>query len=175
MTPDSFFSLGLKIYRDIEELAIEGVNPPMVREVETLIADGLPEQTKERLQTLSYFYEAFYGEIRELGLSSRSMRYQLAAGRIDEAGIERFDKVIFAGFFALTRAEKMLFHKLLSRSNTVFVFQDGTGLKEKLKDMVSPMSEDGATGPMCTLRQSRDRPGACSGKIIETRLEAGGP
>jgi hypothetical protein len=63
MAPDSFFSLGLKIYRDLEELSIEAIHPRKVREVETLIADGLPEQTKARLQSLSYFYEAFYGQV----------------------------------------------------------------------------------------------------------------
>jgi ATP-dependent helicase/nuclease subunit B len=178
LTPDSFFSLGLKIYRDIEELAIEGINPKMVREVETLIADGLPEQTKGRLQTLSHFYEAFYSEIRELGLSSRAVRYQLAAGRIDEAGTESFGKVIFAGFFALTQAEKTLFRKLLSRSNTVFVFQDGTGLKEKLDDIgITYESEDRVSGPDVHFYGSPDSHGQvlALGDMIATRLEAGDP
>lgn len=177
MTPDTFFSLGLKIYRDIEELAIEGVNPRMVREVETFIADGLPDQTKARLQSLSHFYEKFYSEVRELGLSSRSMRYKVAAGRIDESRFDRYEKVIFAGFFALTQAEKTLFQKLASRDNAVFLFQDGTGLKEKLKDLriAYEREKDGATRPDVHFYGSPDTHGQvlALGNILGTRLETG--
>lgn len=179
ITPDSFFSLGLKIYRDLEELAIEGINPRMLREVETLIADGLPELTRERLQSLSYFYEKFYGEVEALGLSSRSMRYQLAAGQIDEARLERHEKVIFAGFFALTQGEKTLFQKLLSRGNALFVFQDGTGLKENLRDLgiVYESGKSVPTGPDVHFYGSPDTHGQvlALGKILGSRLEAGDP
>ncbi len=179
ITPDSFFPLGIKIYRDIEELTIEGVSPRIVREVETLIADGLPEQTKERLQSLSFFYEKFYGEVKALGLSSRSMRYQAAAGRIDAAGLNRYEKLIFAGFFALTQAEKTLFQKLLPRDNAVFIFQDGPGLKEKLEDLgiAYEGKEEGAREPNAHFYGSPDTHGQvlALGKILATRLEAGDP
>jgi CRISPR/Cas system-associated exonuclease Cas4 (RecB family) len=177
MTPDSFFSLGLKIYRDIEELSIEAINPRMVREVETLIADGLPEQTKTRLQSLSYFYEKFYGEVEALGYSSRSMRYQVAAGRIDEAALDKYSKVIFAGFFALTQCEKTFFQKLLSRGNAVFIFQDGPGLREKLRDLsiVYEWDKNGTAGPDVHFYESPDTHGQVMAlaKILATQLEAG--
>ena len=135
MTPDSFFSLGLKIYRDIEELTIEGINPHMVKGIESLIDEGIPEMTRNRFQNLSFFYEAFYKEMDALGFSTRAKRYWVAADRVDEANLDRYERIIFAGFFALTRAEKALFSKLLARDNTVFVFQEGAGLREKLKDL----------------------------------------
>ncbi len=135
MTPDSFFPLGLKIYRDLEELTIEGINPQMVKGVEFFIAEGMPAQTIERLQSLSYFYEQFYREIDALGFSTRSGRYHIAAEKIDKAGLSKLQRIIFAGFFALTNAEKALFKKLLTYENTIFAFQDGTGLNEKLKEL----------------------------------------
>src|SRR5579863_5630679 len=49
MTPDSFFPLGIKIYRDIEELTIEGVESHRLRSIETYIAEGIPKYTEERL------------------------------------------------------------------------------------------------------------------------------
>ena len=177
MTPDSFFSLGLKIYRDLEELSIEAIHPRMVREVETLIADGLPEQTKARLQSLSYFYETFYGQVEALGYSSRSMRYQLAARRIDEAALDKYRNVIFAGFFALTQCEKTFFQKLLSCGNAVFIFQDGPGLRENLRDIgISyECDKNGTTRPDMHFYESPDTHGQVMAlaNILGTQLEAG--
>src|SRR5208283_233144 len=82
-----------------------------------------------------YFYEQFYREIDALGFSTRSRRYQIAAEKIDKSGLSKLQRIIFAGFFALTKAEKALFKKLLTYNNTVFVFQDGIGLNEKLKEL----------------------------------------
>jgi ATP-dependent helicase/nuclease subunit B len=177
MSPESFFSLGLKIYRDIEELAIEGIDQGMVREVETLVADGLPQQTRERLQSLSYFYEEFYAEAEALGLSSRSMRYRFAQGQIDAAGIGRYDKAIFAGFFALTRTEKKLFQKLFSDGRAVFIFQDGRGLKEKLGDLGVSYDggSEGAAGPDVRFYSSPDTHGQvlALGNILGRGVEGG--
>ncbi len=135
MTPDSFFHLGLKIYRDIEELTIEGIRPSMVKGIDSFIAEGVPEQTIERLQSLSHFYEQFYKDIAALRLSTRSVRYHLASEKLDETGPGKYDRIIVAGFFALTRAEKSLFRKMFSCDNTVFIFQDGAGLNEKLEEL----------------------------------------
>ena len=179
MTPDSFFSIGLKIYRDIEELSIEAIHPRMVSEVETLIADGLPEQTTARLQSLSLFYEKFYKKVESLGFSSRSMRYQIAASRIDESGLDRYGKVIIAGFFALTRCEKTLYQRLLSPGNAVFIFQDGPGLKEKLKDLgiVYESDKKGSAGPDVHFYESPDTHGQVMalGTILGTQIEAEAP
>jgi len=177
MTPDSFFPLGLKIYRDIEELTIEGINPQMVKGVEFFIAEDMPEQTIERLQSLSYFYEQFYREIDALGFSTRSGRYQIAAEKIDKAGLSKFDRIIFAGFFALTKAEKTLFKKLLTYNNTVFAFQDGTGLNDKLKELgiTCKIEENVVTEPEVHFYSSPDTHGQvlALGKILATNLAAG--
>jgi ATP-dependent helicase/nuclease subunit B len=135
MTPDSFFPIGLKIYRDIEELYIEGVDYHLVREIQPYTEEVIPEQTLKRLQSLSFFYEEFYKTVKEMGFSTRSLRYRAAADSLDESGAAGFQQMIFAGFFALTRSEKKLFRKLVSRDDTLFIFQDGRGIKEKLSDL----------------------------------------
>ncbi len=177
MTPDSFFPLGLKIYRDIEELTIEGINPQMVKGIEYFIAEGMPEQTIERLQSLSYFYEQFYREINALGFSTRSGRYRIAAEKIDKAGLSKFERIIFAGFFALTNAEKALFQKLLTYNNTLFAFQDGTGLNEKLKELgiTCKIKESADTEPEVHFYSSPDTHGQvlALGEILGTNLAAG--
>lgn len=135
LTPDSFFPLGLKIYKDIEELYIERINPQLVKEIEPLLQGGIPEQALNRLQSLSYFYEEFYKEIEKQGFSTRSLRYRKVSENIEKTQLDHFQKIIFAGFFALTSSEKNLFKKMLSWDNTLFIFQDGEDIKERHADL----------------------------------------
>ena len=61
---------------------------------------------------------------------------------IDDSDIYAFKQVIFAGFFALTRCEKTMFQKLLLMDNTLLMFQDSKGMKEKLVGLgVRPVEE----------------------------------
>ena len=55
LSPDKFFPVGLKIYRDLEELTIEDVQPARVKQIEPLTGEVIPEQTLARLQSLSFF------------------------------------------------------------------------------------------------------------------------
>ncbi len=174
MTADSFFPLGLQIYKSIEELKIEGVATSMVKGIQSYVEEGMPEQTKDRFQSLNYFYEAFYKKIAELGFSSRSGRYQLAASQIDGTRLDGYEKVILAGFFALTNAEKMLFQKLKDRDNVVLIFQDGAGLKEQLEAMAIDYDSPGidTVEPAIHFYSSPDSHGQvlALGKVLETGL-----
>src|SRR5208282_6768670 len=86
-------------------------------------------------------------------------------------------RIIFAGFFALTKAEKTLFQKLLNSNNTVFAFQHGTGLNEKLKELgiTCAMKKSIDTDPEVHFYSSPDTHGEvlALGKILETNLAAG--
>ena len=144
LTLDSFFSLGIKLFTDIEELYIEGVPPAMVKEIQPFTDEMIPKHALARLQSLHFFYKTFYEKISQLGMATRSMRYRMAAERILESGIDRFEKVIFAGFYALTRCEKDLFSKLLPSERVIFIFQDGSGLGERLSELGI---ETGNAGP----------------------------
>jgi CRISPR/Cas system-associated exonuclease Cas4 (RecB family) len=132
---ERFFSIGLKIYNDIEELYINGISSLKVKEIQPFIDNVVPEQTAKNLQSLFFFYEEFYKEIEKQNLSTRSTRYRIASEKFDEVGIDRFCKTIAAGFFALTQCEKNIFKKLLSMGNAVFIFQDGHGIRENLIDI----------------------------------------
>ncbi len=135
LTLDSFFSLGIKIFADIEELYIEGVPPAMVKEIQPFADEMIPRHALARLQSLHFFYKTFYEKISELGMATRSMRYRMAVSHIREGGIERFERVIFAGFYALTRCERDLFNILLPNDKAIFVFQNGPGLEEHLSEL----------------------------------------
>jgi ATP-dependent helicase/nuclease subunit B len=131
----SFLPLGLKLYRDLEELLIEGVTPEQARRVDNVAGMSLPIQSQERLQALSFFYEEFYREADRMGLTTRSQRYRAVAERSGEDSLSSFDLIVLAGFFALSHAERELFKKLAPLTQTVSIFQDGAGIDTKLDEL----------------------------------------
>ncbi len=138
LTPDTFFPVGTKLYNELEELAIEGISSKKVREIDSIAGENIPEPTAKRLQSLSYFYEAFYRRIEEDHFSTRSSRYRAVSEKIDRLNLDRFKRVVLAGFFALTESEKNIFRSLMRRGNTLFIFQEGEGMRKKLLDLGIP-------------------------------------
>ena len=131
---EAFFPLGLRIYRDLEELLIEGVQSARLRTVEPLIETPLPPRTGGGLQSLSFFYDRFYQAITEAGYSSRSQRYVRAASGITREVLP-YRQIVFAGFYAFTECEKRLFTELLSWENACFLFHEGAGLVARLASL----------------------------------------
>jgi ATP-dependent helicase/nuclease subunit B len=138
LTPDTFFPVGTKLYNELEELAIEGISSKKVREIDSIAGENIPEPTAKRLQSLSYFYEAFYRRIEEDHFSTRSSRYRAVSEKIDRLNLDHFKRVVLAGFFALTESEKNIFRSLMRRGNTLFIFQEGEGMRKKLLDLGIP-------------------------------------
>ncbi len=133
LSPDTFFPLGSRIYSDLEELRIEGVESRAVDEVQPLIEEQVPARSRESLQAMRVFYEELYPRVEAMGHSTRSSRYWEVCSTIAQAAdLSRFRRVILGGFYALTRAEKKLFAALGERPSTVLVFQDGPGMQERL-------------------------------------------
>ena len=134
LTPDRFFSIGMKIFSDLEELHIERVPLNRVREIDGIAGEKIPLPAAGRLQSLSYFYEAFYGKMEKEGLSTRSSRYRAVAEGI-EGLTPGFERIIFAGFFAYTESEKTIFRSLMGRRNTLFLFHEGEGIRGRLTEL----------------------------------------
>ena len=176
VTPDSFFPIGLKIYRDIEELYIEGVTPYKVKEIQPFTEEVIPAGTLNRIQSLSFFYDEFYRTTEEHNFSTRSYRYRNVAEKIEELGIDRYRKVIFAGFYALTESEKTLFKRMFRYDNTVFIFHDGPGIKETFQELGMKMNskEEVFTGPEIHFYSSPDTHGQvyALGRIVEKISES---
>jgi CRISPR/Cas system-associated exonuclease Cas4 (RecB family) len=174
LTPDTFFPVGMKIYNDLEELYIEGVPPKKVKEIDTIAGENIPEPTAKRLQSLSYFYETFYKKIEEDHFSTRSSRYRAVSEDIDRLNLDRFKKVILAGFFALTESEKKIFRSLMKRENTLFIFQEGDGIKKKLSDLgITPERGFTPTEPEIHCYKSPDSHGQVLGvsTLLKNRID----
>ena len=173
LTPDTFFPVGLKLYNDLEELHIEGVPPEKVKEIDIIAGGNIPETTAKRLQSLSHFYEAFYKRVEEAHFSTRSSRYRVVSENIDRLNLDRFGKVILAGFFALTESEKKIFRSLLEKGNTLFIFQEGEGMKRKLSDLgIAAVRKWSATEPEIHCYKSPDSHGQVLGvsTLLKTKI-----
>jgi hypothetical protein len=148
---DSFLGLGLRIARDVEELAIEKVPARRVAEVQALVEEGIPAPTREKLLALSRFCETFHGRIADAGLSTRASRYVEAGSAIEPADLGDVGLLLFAGFSTLTRAEKDLFSRVGAWPHARFLFQDGPGMRARLDALgvrhpERPPGADGAAG-----------------------------
>jgi ATP-dependent helicase/nuclease subunit B len=132
MTLDSFFPIGMKIYGDLEELAIERVPPRKVAEVQPLVDEKVTSRSRERLQSMALFYEEFYTAVRQRGYSTRSSRYVAVAEGGEPESLRGKGLVLFAGFYALTAAEQLLLRRLGSWPTVQFLFQDGPGMRRRL-------------------------------------------
>jgi CRISPR/Cas system-associated exonuclease Cas4 (RecB family) len=146
LTPDTFFPVGMKIYNDLEELYIEGISSKKVKEIDSIAGENIPEPTARRLQSLSYFYEMFFKKIEEGHFSTRSSRYRAVSEKIDRLNLDRFQKVILGGFFALTKSEKEIFKSLMERENTLLIFHEGDGIKRKLSELEIMVKDGSITG-----------------------------
>jgi ATP-dependent helicase/nuclease subunit B len=155
---DTFFPIGLRIFRDLEELLIENIDKNGLLKCEFLIEDQIQEQTDARLQSLLYFYDRFYDSIEEAGYSSRSQRYVHIACELNRQNIP-WNRIIFSGFFGLTSTERKLFEKILSWEKSFALFQESPELKEQLFrlgiEWQSEKSNDN-TGPTIYFHRSPD-------------------
>jgi ATP-dependent helicase/nuclease subunit B len=177
MTPDSFFPLGLKIYRDIEELFIEGISVGSVEEMRNYTSEAIPEQSVKRLQSLAFFYEEFYRYIEDKGFSTRSLRYRRVAEMGEGLITGTSRRIIFAGFYALTKTEKTLFTKLYGCEISLFLFRDGPGMKEILGElgMEVEYAGEGAPHPDISFYGSPDTHGQvyALGRLLDAEAEEG--
>ncbi|MBF0554554.1 MAG: hypothetical protein HQK96_08385, partial [Nitrospirae bacterium] len=162
ITADSFFPLGLKLYRDFEEFCIEKIPHQKIREVELIADEKIPKETLKNLQSLSLFYREFYEVLAKLNFSTRSTRYRTVSERVGDIDLSVFDKIILSGFFALTKSEKDLFKALSERDNSLFIFHRAGGISQILTD--AGIAEDGhepdnGAAPVITIYKSPDTHG----------------
>ncbi|MBF0590464.1 MAG: PD-(D/E)XK nuclease family protein [Nitrospirae bacterium] len=162
VTPDSFFGIGMSIYRDIEELCIEKKGIDITARVEEIFKEQCPLHSMQNIQRLSFFYEEFYKTVKALNYSTRSLRYATVSEKIMDADLSRYDKIIVAGFYGLTTSEIDLFNGLGNNTNAEFIFQDGPGIHERLKAIgfndITPIAKD-TTEPRIEFYRSPDTHG----------------
>ena len=119
-TLDSFIPLGLKMFSELEELTIAGISEPEVQ---------------SSLTPLNKFYGPFYQRLEQSGHTTRARQYWDVAKAIESFNWQQFRKIILAGFFALTNAERAIFSRLKALDNVVLVFQMARGIEKHLDEL----------------------------------------
>lgn len=134
---DNFYSFGIRLFRSLEELYIEYISPERLREVETLME--IPEKSGRDIRFLADLYARFYEELKNRRLSTRSFRYRTVAESEPFALLDKnIKRLIFAGFFVFTEAEKRFIKKLFgidSEIERLMVFQYGDGIRDTIRDL----------------------------------------
>ncbi len=154
-TLDAFFPVGQKLLGELEELCIANLSTKQIEEVLKPISYG-------RLHVLADYYNNFYRLVGKQGYATRSMKYREVASQADNIDLAEFSSVIVTGFLALTKSEQQIFGELRRRDNTIFVYQQGHGLRqhfERLKIAEESGKISAETRPEISLYEAQDTHG----------------
>jgi hypothetical protein len=132
LSADHFFSLGVKLWNDLEELKAADLTPEKLLSLEALTEENVPRETLSRLQSLAFFFERFYAGLRDRGASTHSSRFRDVAELIRREQFPGTDRFVFAGFLALTRTETALLKALLGWDAFSLILLDGKGIDDLL-------------------------------------------
>lgn len=153
LSADHFFSLGVKLWNDLEELKAADLTSEKLLSLEALTEENVPRETLGRLQSLAFFFERFYAGLRDRGASTRSSRFRDVAELIRREQFPGIDGFVFAGFFSLTRTETALLKALLGWDALSLILLDGQGIDDLLGTLglegapLRPPSRSGAAQP----------------------------
>ena len=127
--------MGLRIYRDLEELLIEGVPHERLRARGAPHRDASPSPGRRRPSVPLVL-------LRQVLPGRRGSRLLFkvrsgTSGQLPGSGREMlpYRQIVFAGFYALTECERRLFKELLSWENVCFLFHEGPGLTARLASL----------------------------------------
>jgi hypothetical protein len=140
-TLDGFLPLALKLFGELEELHLANQPANKIRSATASIEFA-------GLASLYNYYERFYATLAARGIASRAMQYREIADRIGAIELRGCEKLLVAGFFALTNTERVIFNSLGSREHCTMLFQDGPQIGRHLKLLdISPEKTGAESAP----------------------------
>jgi CRISPR/Cas system-associated exonuclease Cas4 (RecB family) len=158
---ETFLPWGFKLYADFEELAIEEIAADALKGVQALIEEDLPERVRGAMSDLASLYERFCVTLERQHWSTRSARYRHVSRADPDLVWGPYDRILLAGFVALTRSEARIFGSALRRDNVTLLLQNGPGIERLLGGLgVEPeqLSSGGRT-PKITFHKATDAHG----------------
>ena len=171
---ERFLPLGVRLYDELEELHLAKLS---VAEIRSVIG-GL---TYARLHSIPAYYAKFYEAVSARGFRTRSSSLRAVAEAIEGIDFPEFDRLILAGFYALTAVDQVIFRSLAERPKTVLVFQEGTSLAKHLAQIgiawEPPAREAPRKAPRVRLCKAPDTHGQvfALGQTLKDLLAAGLP
>jgi ATP-dependent helicase/nuclease subunit B len=125
---DAFLPLALKLFSELEEVALADIPPRRLREV-------IQGFNYPKFFALSDYYEQFYNEIEQRGYLTRSTSYRTVAENLNALDLSRYNTILLAGFYAFTSVERRIVAHLHKLENVVLLFQNGPGLRKQLQSL----------------------------------------
>ncbi len=132
LTADQFFPLGTKLFRDLEELQAAAVTRDELLKADVWGETSVPEAARKRLQSVSVFYDEFYGILAARGFSTCSSRLRAVSEAVGPEIFEDIERIIFAGFFTLTGAEARLIRTMRNWEKFDLLLLEGKGIEGTL-------------------------------------------
>ncbi len=132
---DAFLPLAIKLFGELEEVALADVPNRQLREV-------IQKVEFAKFHSLSEYYEQFYQELEQRGYLTRSTAYRAVADKLETANLAAFEHIIVAGFYAFTSVERRIIFHLKALENVLFLFQKGVGLEKQLEALHMDVEDD---------------------------------
>ncbi|OGR68479.1 MAG: hypothetical protein A2179_06120 [Elusimicrobia bacterium GWC2_63_65] len=128
---DAVLPWAFKLIGDFEELKIELKTPRDLAAYDAILPQDLrTDAFIKKLDGFSRLYAEFYAAAEKEGLLTRSMKYAAVAENVSRLAADKYENMIFAGFFALTGAEKAVLRGLSGRGAQLLL-EPGPGLAEQ--------------------------------------------
>ena len=125
LSAGQFLPIAFQLFDELEELHLANLSVPEIR----IVIGGL---TYGKLHNIAAYYERFYNELQARGLRTRASALRAAADAIERIEFPEFDRMVLAGFYALTAVDQVIFRSLATREQTQLLFQEGKPLAKHL-------------------------------------------
>ncbi len=123
---DQFLPLGFRLFDEMEELVLAEATSKRIQEE----VGGL---TFGNRHLLSSYFGQFYARLEKEGRLTRSIRLRTVAEKIRDIDFSGFQRIILAGFYALTPTDRRIFKSLSMLDQTALVYQQGPGITAHLE------------------------------------------
>ncbi|HAT71403.1 MAG TPA: hypothetical protein DCS63_01125 [Elusimicrobia bacterium] len=159
LTLDSFLPWALKLIGDFEELKIELKTRKDLSGYDSILPEDLRSASFiKKLESFSRLYADFYEALEKENMLTRSVKYARVAAAIARLDHAKYENVIFAGFFALTNAEKVILKHLAGRGAHI-ILEPGPGLEEQFAFLGELPKAAPATRPQLHFHKATDAHG----------------
>jgi len=137
---DRFFMWGKEIFSLLDRLDKENISNEALVSIEKNAQIGyeVPEEINKLLQNLISIRKEYHQALSDYKLTTPGFN-MLFCSHIDEDYIKEYDRVYFAGFFALTGCEKKLIKNLIDRKKACLILQKNHEKWDILDDTIKFM------------------------------------
>ncbi|MEF3279369.1 MAG: PD-(D/E)XK nuclease family protein [Elusimicrobiota bacterium] len=161
MAFDYFLPVALSILSDFEELKIHRVEPQKMRDFDFIVfnelsisRDDVFRKFSDRFIKFSDIYAKFYQKLEKEKRYTRSMKYSFVSQNIKNYDMSGFKNIVFAGFFALTESEKIIFKNIYNNHpNSYFLYYNTGNIKDYIPFTVEDYSTPQTNIPKLVVRK----------------------